>query len=503
MPYDYRNKYGADLVYSEEIIDHRMIRAKRTYNPHLHSVDFVQPDGTVIFRTCPAERGKLVFQMGTADPARAVAVARLVMHDVLAVDVNMGCPKSYSTDGGMGAALLKHPDKIHAILTALVAAVGEHVHVTCKIRVLATVEETVALAKMIESTGVSALAVHCRLTHERPREPGHPDMLKPIVDALSIPVIANGGSLDIVSHDDIEAFRQRTGCASVMVARAAQNNPSVFRPEPLVPRLEMARQLLRTGIEWDNPSGNTKFCINTLANDGSWVTPHGFTQCESHAAMCPFLGIDPAEVVAIQERRRAAAVLERERDGDLVVVVGGGAHSSAPTAKRNLQRANSSEEASGDATSLVTDETENASKRMRMDAADPTPTNVDPLLHETNTIHMPLIFLSDTIVRPQPYPKALVDILANRPQFTTDEANRMFRVRLVEPETGTQFCSSLFDKRKKVSEHAAALVYLLHRHPTEAAQFAQSYKLRGDDEHKQFVFQNDAPVVSESTPAAI
>ncbi len=48
---------------------------------------------------------------GTADPQRALAVAKMVERDVAGVDINMGCPKEFSVKGGMGAALLSQPDK--------------------------------------------------------------------------------------------------------------------------------------------------------------------------------------------------------------------------------------------------------------------------------------------------------------------------------------------------------------------------------------------------------
>ena len=64
-------------------------------------------------------------------------------------------------------------------------------------------------------------------------------------EAVSIPVIANGGSLDIKEHKDLASFQARTGCQSVMLARAAQWNMSVFRPEGLVPTEDVVRAYLR------------------------------------------------------------------------------------------------------------------------------------------------------------------------------------------------------------------------------------------------------------------
>lgn len=60
----------------------------------------------------------------------------------------MGCPKSFSMKGGMGAALLSQPNKIQSILTGLVKAVGEEIPITCKIRILSSIEKTLELVKV-------------------------------------------------------------------------------------------------------------------------------------------------------------------------------------------------------------------------------------------------------------------------------------------------------------------------------------------------------------------
>lgn len=175
-------------MYGEELIDHRMLQCRRVENALLQTVDFVDPAGRVVFRTCAAERGRVVFQVGTADPERALRVARLVENDVAAFDVNMGCPKTFSIQGGMGAALLSKPDTVRDILTTLVRNV--RIPVTCKIRLLERREDTLALVRLIESTGVAALAVHGRYIHERPRDAAHYDQILEIVQHVSIPVIA-------------------------------------------------------------------------------------------------------------------------------------------------------------------------------------------------------------------------------------------------------------------------------------------------------------------------
>ncbi|XP_024138397.1 tRNA-dihydrouridine(20) synthase [NAD(P)+]-like isoform X2 [Oryzias melastigma] len=219
-----------------------------------------------MFRTCRKEKDRVVFQMGTADPDRALAVARLVEKDVAAIDVNMGCPKEYSTKGGMGAALLSNPDKIEAILRKLVSGVS--VPVTCKIRILPTLEETVALAQRIEKVGVAAIAVHGRFKDERPRHPVHCDYIQAVAQAVSIPVIANGGSLDLVkTYEDIEEFRRATGAASVMLARAAMWNASVFSSQGLLPVERVMEEYLKYAIRYDNHAFNTKYCLCQMLRD--------------------------------------------------------------------------------------------------------------------------------------------------------------------------------------------------------------------------------------------
>ena len=71
-----------------------------------------------------------------------------VCQDVDGIDVNMGCPKSFSLKGGMGAALLSHPEKITNILTSLVNAVGTVIPVTCKIRILSDIAKTLEIVEV-------------------------------------------------------------------------------------------------------------------------------------------------------------------------------------------------------------------------------------------------------------------------------------------------------------------------------------------------------------------
>ncbi|GAB2217348.1 hypothetical protein Droror1_Dr00000523 [Drosera rotundifolia] len=125
---------------------------------------------------------------------------------VAAVDINMGCPRSCSVSGGMGAALLSKPELIHDILTTLKRNLD--ISVTCKIRLLKNPDNSVELARRIEKTGVSALAVHGRRVVDRPRVPAKWNEIADVVAALSIPVIANGY---VFCYEDLEPIKLATG----------------------------------------------------------------------------------------------------------------------------------------------------------------------------------------------------------------------------------------------------------------------------------------------------
>ncbi|CAF1027287.1 unnamed protein product [Brachionus calyciflorus] len=259
-------EYGADLVYSEEIIDYKMINAKRNYNELFKTIDFTV-DGTEkpLFQTSEKEKGKVIFQIGTNNADRALKACKLVENDVAGIDVNMGCPKEFSVQGGMGAALLKKPDQVKEILTTLVN--GLSIPVTCKIRCLHTLEETLELCKLIESCGVKAIAVHGRFQEERSRMPNHDDFIREITKTVQIPIIANGGSNDIKNDEDIEKFRVNCNASSVMVARAAMWNSSIFRKEGTLPLDDVIKRFLQISIEVDNYFFSTKYAVQQMLHE--------------------------------------------------------------------------------------------------------------------------------------------------------------------------------------------------------------------------------------------
>ncbi|KAH9712550.1 Aldolase-type TIM barrel family protein [Citrus sinensis] len=197
--------------------------------------------------------------MGTSDAVRALTAAKMVCKDVAAIDINMGCPKSFSVSGGMGAALLSKPELIHDILTMLKRNLD--VPVTCKIRLLKSSQDTVELARRIEKTGVSALAVHGRKVADRPRDPAKWGEIADIVAALSIPVIANG---DVFEYDDFQRIKTAAGASSVMAARGALWNASIFSSQGKLHWEDVKREYVRKSIFWENNVKSTKHTLKEM-----------------------------------------------------------------------------------------------------------------------------------------------------------------------------------------------------------------------------------------------
>lgn len=284
--------YGADIVYTEELIDWKLLRSIRRENDVLGTVDYIdKTDGTIVFRTCPRERDHVVLQIGTSDSARAAEVAHMVKNDVAGIDVNMGCPKKFSMLGGMGASLLCEPQKATDILQKLIETVA--IPITCKIRVLPDLEETLRLCDTLASTDIAAIAVHGRTIEERPQHSNRNHVIKQISARLSIPVIANGGSKDIQRHSDILRFKKETGCSSVMLARAAEWNCSVFRKEGPLPMEDVIKSYLKHAIDCDNSPSNTKYCIQNILRELQ-ESPLGrkFLDAQTLEQICEIWGLD-------------------------------------------------------------------------------------------------------------------------------------------------------------------------------------------------------------------
>lgn len=259
-------KYGADLVWGPEIVDKKLIKCVRKSSDE-KIVDFVEKDtNKVVFRTDRIkEKGKLVFQLGTADPELAVEAARIIAKDVDAIDLNCGCPKPFSTHSGMGAALLSNPDLLETILRRLVEKVGNVylIPISAKIRLLdaQNVEPTLGLIERICKTGIANLTLHCRTRNMRNREEPLRHFLPEIiakVEMHNVSLIINGA---VHNRKEFELLQQKYGAdVGAMIAENAECNPSVFSRVPQ-PWKVVVPEFIRIAIAYKNYPANTKYII--------------------------------------------------------------------------------------------------------------------------------------------------------------------------------------------------------------------------------------------------
>jgi len=138
----------------------------------------------------------------------------------------MGCPAKKVCNKAAGSALLSNEPLVHKILSAVVASVK--IPVTLKIRTGPDRENKngLAVARIAEEAGVSLLSVHGRTRADKFRGEAEYDTISQIVQLVDIPVLANG---DIDTPERAIQVLQKTSAAGVMIGRAAQGNPWIFR----------------------------------------------------------------------------------------------------------------------------------------------------------------------------------------------------------------------------------------------------------------------------------
>ena len=166
-------------------------------------------------------------QIAGAIPAQMADAARFnVDHGAQMIDINMGCPAKKVCNVMAGSALLQDETLVGQILDAVVTAVD--VPVTLKIRTGWDPEHknALAIARIAEQAGIQALAVHGRTRSCAYRGAAEHDTVRVIKSALSIPVIANG---DINTPEKAVEVLQHTGADAIMIGRAAQGRPWIFR----------------------------------------------------------------------------------------------------------------------------------------------------------------------------------------------------------------------------------------------------------------------------------
>lgn len=205
-------RHGAGLAVSEMVTSDASLYASRKT---LRRLDFA------------GEPAPISVQIVGNDPHKLARAAQFnVEHGAQIVDINMGCPKKKVCKVAAGSALLQDEDLVARILDAVVEAAD--VPVTLKIRTGWDMDNRngVRIAQIAEQAGVKALAVHGRTRACGFSGEAEYATIAAIKKAVGIPVLANG---DINDPHKAEKVLQYTGADAIMVGRAAQGRPWIFR----------------------------------------------------------------------------------------------------------------------------------------------------------------------------------------------------------------------------------------------------------------------------------
>ena len=176
------------------------------------------------------EPGPIAVQIAGTDAAMMADAARYNLErGAQIIDINMGCPAKKVCDKWAGSALMQDEALALQIIEAVVAACAPHgVPVTLKMRTgwCAQARNALSIARAAESAGVQMVTVHGRTREQAYRGAAEYDTIAAVKAALRIPVVANG---DIDSPAKAAAVLAATGADAVMIGRAAQGRPWIFR----------------------------------------------------------------------------------------------------------------------------------------------------------------------------------------------------------------------------------------------------------------------------------
>lgn len=166
-------------------------------------------------------------QIAGADPIQLAEAARYqVANGAQIVDINMGCPAKKVCSKLAGSALLQNEDLVAKILDAVVNAVDVPVTLKTRLGFCNAEQNILRVAKRAEQAGIAALAIHGRTREDMYLGAARYSLIAQVKQEINIPVIANG---DIDSPQKAKLVLEQTGADAIMIGRAAQGRPWIFR----------------------------------------------------------------------------------------------------------------------------------------------------------------------------------------------------------------------------------------------------------------------------------
>lgn len=182
-------------------------------------------------------------QIAGAEPDKLAEAARYqIDNGAQIIDINMGCPAKKVCRRLAGSALLQDEDLVARLLDAAVNAVDAPVTLKTRLGFENGRENILRVARRAEQAGIAAIAIHGRTREDMYTGEARYELIREVKESISIPVIANG---DIDSAQKAQRVYDLTGCDAVMIGRAAQGQPWLFRD---------IGHFLHTGESLDAPS---------------------------------------------------------------------------------------------------------------------------------------------------------------------------------------------------------------------------------------------------------
>lgn len=202
---------GCGLVYSEMVSAKGILHNNKNTQSMLEVADEERP---------------AVIQLFGSDPDILAQMAKKTEQYADIIDINMGCPAPKIVKNGEGSALMKNPELIGRIVKSVSSAVSKPVTIKIRKGFDDSCINAPEIAQIAEENGAAAIAIHGRTREQYYSGEADWDIIKEAKKRVSIPVIGNG---DVDSPQKAKALFEHTGCDAIMIGRASEGNPWIFK----------------------------------------------------------------------------------------------------------------------------------------------------------------------------------------------------------------------------------------------------------------------------------